>query len=96
MKTDRQTLTIAGLTAAAVALVAAHLSLTAPTAQAGEVVMGRKYSVASARVVDGGEGIYLFDNDKELVALFIWDANDKRFTPRDVRQIGTLFGGAPR
>jgi hypothetical protein len=96
MKTDRQTFAIAGLTAAAVALLAAHMSINAPTAQAGETVLGRKYSIASARVVDGGEGIYLFDNDKEMVALFIWDANEKRFTPRDVRQIGTLFGGEAR
>jgi hypothetical protein len=96
MKADRQTFTIAGLAAAAVALVAAHLSITAPAVQAGEVVLGRKYSLASARVLDGGEGIYVFDNDKELVALFIWDASEKRFTPRDVRQIGSLFGGEPR
>ncbi|MFT3787095.1 MAG: hypothetical protein QM770_13165 [Tepidisphaeraceae bacterium] len=88
---DRSNFIIATLGVSAFVLALGHVSLTGNQAQAAESVVGRGYSISTARVIDGGEGVYVFDNTSEKVALFIWDTQSKRFTPRDVRRISEFF-----
>jgi hypothetical protein len=86
----RSDMTIGILCLSAALLVVLHWFL--PTGHAAEVtVKERNYSVVSARIASGGDGLYIMDNSTGVVAVFTYDPSTRNVQPRQVKPIGQAF-----
>ena len=83
---DRKTFAIGILTLTAVILFIGQF-LPVRTAVAGDTVGDRDYQVVTARVQQGGDAVYIFQRRSGIVAVFSWDANDRRIKLRAVRSV---------
>ena len=87
---EKQNITIAVLATLAVTLIAAHLFVPLPVAQA-EVVRDRDYQVVTARITTGGDALYIHDVRTGQVAVFTYDAGSRSVQPRRVRALADAF-----
>ena len=95
--TTKQNLAIAALALTATVLGAAHWFVP-QTARAAEAVKERDYQIVTARVQQGGDGLYILDNRTGRLAVFTYDPATRAVRPRQVRPVADAFampGGAP-
>ena len=91
---DSKTFGIGILSLTAVVLVVANC-LVPPTASAELSITGQGYSVVTARVQTGGDGVYILDNRTGKFAVFTWDPGSRRLEPRTVRPLADAFVTRP-
>lgn len=91
----RQRITVAILSLSAAALLVANFQLD-KTAQAQQAIIGRDYSLVTAPVVRGDDGLYVLDNRTGMIALFTWDTRTRGVTVSDVRLLDDLMAGENR
>ncbi len=91
----RQRITVAILSLSAAALLVAHFQIGKP-ALAQQAIIGRDYSLVTAPVVRGDDGLYVLDNRTGMIALFTWDTRTRSITVSDVRMLDDLVVGANR
>jgi len=90
---DRKTFGICLLSTSALLLLTANW-LVQP-AQAQVAVKDRDFQVVTARIQQGGDGLYVADNRTGQIAVFVYDPNTRSVRPRAVRAIADAFvGGA--
>lgn len=89
---DKKLFAIGILSLMAVLLLVANVIPVQP-ANANVVIRDRDYQLVTARIVSGGEALYVLDNRTGLVAAFVWDTAARRIVPRDVRPMSFAFGG---
>lgn len=87
---DRKIFTIGLLSISATILLIANLIPPTP-AIAAETIKDRDYQVATARVQQGGEGLYILDNRTGQVAVFTWDTAARSVRLRAVRPVTDAF-----
>jgi hypothetical protein len=85
----RQNIAIAFLAITAGMLGAAHV-LVQP-AGAGTVIKDRDYQVVTAKVVSGGDGLYILDNRTGQIAVFTYDPASRGVRARQVRNVADAF-----
>ncbi len=85
---DKKLIAICVLTVTAAFLMLANFI---KPAHADESVANRDYSVVTARVQGGGEGIYIIDNRTGLLAIFYFDPTTRSIVPRAVRPVSDAF-----
>lgn len=90
---DRKTYAIGILTVTAVILFIAQF-LPLRSATASNTIRDRDYNVATARVQQGGEGLYIVENRSGLMAVYTWDVAARNIRLRAVRPVADAFGGA--
>ena len=95
IQVDKKTLSIGILTLTAAALALANLA--APQgASGGYTVQGKDYQVVTARMGQGGDGLYVFDGGSDLMAIFTYDPTTRSLKPRNVRSVADAFAaGVP-
>jgi hypothetical protein len=89
---DKKLFGIGILSLMAVVLLVANVIPVQP-AGAAAVIKDRDYQIVTARIVSGGEALYVLDNRTGLVAAFVWDNGARRVVPRDVKPMSFAFGG---
>ena len=87
---DSKTYSIGILSLTAVILLVANLVIPTP-AGAEITVKDAGYTVATAPVQSGGDGLYIVDNGTGLMAVLTWDPASRTVRPRAVRDIGEAF-----
>jgi hypothetical protein len=80
------------LVAMAAFLGYAHLQLV-PTANASFSIKDREYSVVTALVLGGSDGVYILDHQTNKVALFTWDPAQKSVVVRDIKPMDEIMAG---
>jgi hypothetical protein len=80
--------TILSITAAL--MLAGHLMLP-QSARGSEAVKDRDYQLVTARVQQGGEGLYILDNRTGQIAVFTYDPASKSLRARAVRMVSDAF-----
>lgn len=88
---DKKSLTIGLLSLSALILFVANLAPQPQVAFAGETIKDRDYQVVTARVQQGGEGLYILDNKSGQVAVFTWDVAARGIRLRAVRNVADAF-----
>jgi len=89
---DRKTYAIGVLAVTGVILFIAQF-LPVQKADAGFSMSSRDYNVVTARVQQGGEGLYIVDNRSGLVAVYTWDSTARTVKLRAIRSLADAFGG---
>ena len=87
---DTKTFGIGILSLTALVLVVANC-LVPPRASAEQTVVGQGYTVVTAKVQNGGDGVYILDNRTGRFAVFTYDNNSRRLEPRTVRPLADAF-----
>ncbi|MGB7156894.1 MAG: hypothetical protein WBD40_02440 [Tepidisphaeraceae bacterium] len=87
---DSKTYGIGILSLTALVLIVANC-LVPPKASAELSVTGAGYSVVTARVQSGGDGVYILDNRTGNLAVFTYDPGSRRLEPRTVRPLADAF-----
>ena len=87
---NRKHLAICALTISAMTLMFANFFYS-PPARADESVNSRDYQMVTARVQNGGDGIYVVDNREGNIAVFIYDAQTRALRARAVRPVADVF-----
>ncbi|MCS7032362.1 MAG: hypothetical protein NZ561_00020 [Phycisphaerae bacterium] len=88
---DRKSLTIGVLTITATILLVANLIPLPAPAVASQVLKDRDYSVVTARLPSGGDGLYILDNRTGKIAIFNWDNAQRRIRPQGVVAASDAF-----
>ena len=86
---DRKTFSIGVLTVTAVLLFIAQF-LPVRVAHA-DAIKDRDYTLVTARVQQGGEGLYIVENRTGMMAVFTWDPASRMVKVRAVRPIADAF-----
>jgi hypothetical protein len=89
MKLDKTLLAISALSVTAVLMLVGMF--VAPSANASMVIKDRDYQVITARVQNGGDGLYIVDNRTGLMAVFTYDPALRTVRPRAVRAVAEAF-----
>lgn len=87
---DKKTFSIGVLSITATILFAAQFFPTR-SAEASTTASGNQYQMVTARVQQGGEGLYIVDNRTGQMGVFTWDSNARRVALRDVRSVSDAF-----
>jgi hypothetical protein len=87
---DKKTFSIGVLAITAVVLFCAQF-MPVRDAQAATTANGNQYQMVTARVQQGGEGLYIVDNRTGQMGVFTWDNNARRVQLRDVRSMSDAF-----
>jgi hypothetical protein len=87
---DKKTFSIGVLSITATILFVAQF-LPTRTAEAATSSSGNSYQLVTARVQQGGEGLYIVDNRTQLMGVFTWDSSSRRVQLRDVRNVNDAF-----
>ena len=90
---DRKTYAIGVLTVTGVILFIAQF-LPVQRAEATFSMSSREYNVVTAKVQQGGEGLYIVDNRSGLVAIYTWDPTARTGKLRAIRPLIDALGGA--
>src|SRR5690349_10169227 len=88
---DGKSIAIGLLTLGAMVLTWANLGSNTNTARADFALKGREYQVLTARVAQGGDGIYLVDNRTGLMAVFTYDPASRSLKPQAVKPVTDAF-----
>ena len=83
---DRKTFAIGILSITAVVLFIGQFLPVRP-AMANDSVGDRDYQLVTVHTQQGGDALYIFQRRSGLVAVFNWDANDRRIKLRGVRNV---------
>jgi hypothetical protein len=86
---DRKTYGIGILTLTAVLLFIAQF-VPVRTAHA-TAIKDRDYTLVTARVQQGGQGLYIVENRSGMMAVFTWDPASRMVKVRAVRPIADAF-----
>ncbi len=87
---DNKTYAIGILSLTALVLFIANCF--APQAAVGQVsIKERDYSVVTARVQSGGDGLYIVDNATGLMAVFTYNTSTRSVEARAVRHVADAF-----
>lgn len=89
---DRKTFAIGVLSVTAVVLFVAQF-LPVQTANAAFSMQSRDYNVVTARVQQGGDGLYIVDNRSGMVAVYTWDSAARSVKLRAIRPLADAFTG---
>ena len=92
-KLDKKTFIIGMLSLSAVILFVANL-IQPPRAEAQMSIKDRDYQAVTARVIKGGEALYLTDNRTGKMAVFVYDPGKRAVVPVAAGSIANAFGGA--
>lgn len=92
-KLDKKTFIIGVLSLSAVILFVANL-IQPPRAEAQMSIKDRDYQAVTARVIKGGEALYLTDNRTGKMAVFVYDPGKRAVIPVAAGSIANAFGGA--
>jgi hypothetical protein len=87
---DSKTFGIGILSLTALVLIVANC-LVPPKAGAEISITGQGYSVVTAKVQNGGDGVYILDNRTGRFAVFTYDPATRRLEPRTVRPLSDAF-----
>jgi hypothetical protein len=90
---DKKLVVIVVLTVTATMLMIANF--VSQPAQAETAVTGYGYQVATARMQQGGEGVYILDSRSGLLAIFSYDPGVHQMRPRAIHRVVDFFGGPP-
>jgi len=88
---DSKTYGIGILSLTALVLIVANCLVPANNASAEIAITGQGYSVVTARVQSGGDGVYILDNRTGNLAVFTYDPGTRRLEPRTVRPLADAF-----
>ena len=92
---NSKTFAIGLLSLSAVVLFVANC--LAPQHAAAQVtVKDRGYSVVTARVQSGGDGLYIVDNETGMMAVFTYNTSSRGIEARAVRQVADAFAQPQR
>jgi hypothetical protein len=91
---DNKTFGIGILSLTALVLVVGNC-LVPPKASAELSISGQGYSVVTAKVQNGGDGVYILDNRTGRFAVFTYDNGSRRLEPRTVRTLTDAFVTRP-
>lgn len=92
---DKKVFAIGILSLMALVLIIANAF--APQAAVGQVsIKERDYSVVTARVQSGGDGLYIVDNATGLMAVFTYNPSSRSLEARAVRNVTDAFQQAGR
>ena len=83
---DRKTFAIGILSITAIILFVAQFLPVRP-ALANDSVGDRDYQLCTVKTQQGGDALYIFQRRTGLVAVFSWDASDRRIKLRGVRNV---------
>ncbi|HTW94545.1 MAG TPA: hypothetical protein VMD30_07120 [Tepidisphaeraceae bacterium] len=86
---DKKILAIVLLTITATWMVAANFINT--PAQADNVIKDRDYQMVTAKIVSGGDGLYVVDNRSGYVVVFTYDPNVRGIRPRSIFPLMNAF-----
>lgn len=86
---DTKTFSIGILSLTALVLFVANMLV--PTAEANSVIKDRDYQMITARVVTGGEALYIVDNRSGQMGVFTYDNRTHGVVPRNVRPVADAF-----
>ena len=88
---QRQNVSIAILTLTAVVLGAAHVLVQPQRSEANTVIKDRDYQVVTAKIMTGGDGLYILDNRTGQIAVFTYDPASRGVRARAVRNVADAF-----
>lgn len=91
---DNKTFGIGILSLTALVLVVGNC-LVPPSASAELSIVGQGYTVVTAKVQNGGDGVYILDNRTGRIAIFTYDNGSRRLEPRTVRSLTDAFVTRP-
>jgi hypothetical protein len=83
-------LTIGFLSITALILFIAQFIPVRP-ADAAVAIKDRDYSMVTARSTRGGETVYVIDNRSGQIAVFTWDAGQRRLVPMAAGDLSNAF-----
>ena len=92
---NSKTFAIGLLSLSAVVLFIANC-LAPQRADAQVTVKDRGYSVVTARVQSGGDGLYIVDNETGMMAVFTYNNSARSIEARAVRQVADAFAQPQR
>ncbi|HEV2293813.1 MAG TPA: hypothetical protein VGR35_08145 [Tepidisphaeraceae bacterium] len=87
---DNKTFSIGILSLTGLVLVVANC-LVPPKASAELSITGHGYSVVTAKVQNGGDAVYILENQTGRLAVFTYDNGSRRLEPRTVRPLTDAF-----
>ena len=87
---DRKLFGIGILTITAVLLFIAQF-LPVRIARADDAIKDRDYTLVTAHVTQGGDGLYITENRTGMMAIFTWDPASRTVKVRAVRPIADAF-----
>jgi hypothetical protein len=87
---DKKLLAICILSITAIALMIANFAT--PVAHADTAISGNGYMLATGRLVGGGEGLYILDNQSGNMVVFTYDANKRQLVPRAFLAVNQATG----
>jgi len=87
---DRKTFSIGILSITACLLFIAQF-MPLRTAHAATAVKDRDYQIVTARVQQGGEGLYITDQRTGQIAVFTWDVAARTVKLRAIRPVSEAF-----
>ncbi len=87
---DTKTFGIGILSLTALVLIIGNC-LVPPKASAELSIQGQGYTVVTAKVQNGGDGVYILDNRTGRLAVFTYDNGSRRLEPRTVRPLADAF-----
>jgi hypothetical protein len=91
---DKKTFGIGILSLSALVLIVVNC-LVPPKASGELSITGQGYSVVTAKVQNGGDGVYILDNRTGRIAIFTYDNGSRRLEPRQVRPLADAFMSRP-
>jgi hypothetical protein len=87
---NKQTVGILCLSISAAVLLVLNFALQQP-AEAGTTVRERDYQLATTRLQDSGEALFVMDNRTGIVAVFSYDANTRGVVLREAKPVSNAF-----
>ena len=89
---DKKTFSIGILSLTAIILfIAQFIPMRQMAAVAADSIHDRDYQLVTAKVAQGGEGLYVVDGKTGLMAVFTWDATSRSVKLRAVRPVEDAF-----
>jgi len=89
MYIEKKILAIIGLSLLASLLIWANMG--SPTAKADTVTGDRDYQLITARAVNGGDNLYIYDGNSGILAVFAYDPNSQGMRARSFISVSGLF-----
>jgi hypothetical protein len=87
---DNKTFGIGVMSLTAVVLLVANF-MPLQSASAADAVKERDFTVVTAPITQGGEGLYVVDNRTSMMAVFIWDNSARAIKLRDIKPVVDAF-----
>ena len=89
MYIDKKILAVIALAISAFFLTWANMG--SQSAKADTVIADRGYQLITARAVNGGDNLYIYDGNSGILAVFVYDPNSQGMRARAFISVGNLF-----